>query len=162
MSKALTTPAALTIHPSDPTVNVFLGTLCVTVEQREVHASIAHDIEIIGSYDADKIRTRPSYVCGILIQSRGDLAFPPCNKCQNNGGKFGECRRIAGYWKGACGSCRWKDHSAQCSLVRENEAKKDLSLGTDIIGPSRVEEVDEDEDEDDEFGSSYEHPIEID
>ncbi|KAF1991748.1 hypothetical protein K402DRAFT_417013 [Aulographum hederae CBS 113979] len=128
MSNALTTPAALTselhstthtaVHLSDPSVNALLGTLCVTVEQREIYTSTAHDVEIIGSYDTDKICTRPSYVCGILIQSRGDLAFPvPV------------------------------DH-ADGKITQPN-----------AHSPFRIEEVDEDED--DELGSSYEHPIEI-
>jgi Protein of unknown function (DUF3716) len=75
------------------------------------------------------------------------------------GGKFGECRRLAGYWKGACASCRWKDHTQRCSLVRPGEAKRDLTSIAEVMAPSRFMEVDEEENE---AGSSYEYPVELD
>jgi len=76
--------------------------------------------------------SRPSYINGILVQSRGHLplaapalrrAAGPCTACSTpgqvnpGGGKaFPECRHLPGHFGGSCGNCKWQDHAVRCSV----------------------------------------------
>ncbi|KAM3084400.1 hypothetical protein ACMFMG_001495 [Clarireedia jacksonii] len=63
---------------------------------------------------------RPSYINAVLIQSRGTLVPGGCNECRRRGfTPFPTCVRLAGHWNGACGNCKWRDHSARCRVVVE-------------------------------------------
>lgn len=65
---------------------------------------------------------RPSYVNGVLIQSRGELCVPACERCTKAGSKpFLECRRLKGYWNGACGNCKYVDGARTCTVAIEGE-----------------------------------------
>ena len=68
---------------------------------------------------------RPSYINGILIQSRGMLQDPPCASCAAAAPGFHpflECRRVPGHFGGCCGNCKWRDGCSHCSAYNKNEA----------------------------------------
>jgi hypothetical protein len=79
-----------------------------------------------GRVDPAKVKTRPSYLNAVLIQSRG-APGQTCTACAQNPtrGPFTDCRRTKGYFDGCCGNCKWRDHAARCSVrlqeVREIE-----------------------------------------
>lgn len=79
-----------------------------------------------GRVDPSKVRTRPGYLNAILIQSRGRTGRT-CTHCRDNPnrGPFIDCRRVPGYFDGACGNCKWRDHAARCSARRPDEESDD-------------------------------------
>lgn len=72
----------------------------------------------------DQIRSqRPSYINAILVQSRGRQPPAPCTACaavRPGLRPFPQCRRVRGYFDGACANCKWRDHASRCS-VRDEE-----------------------------------------
>ena len=76
--------------------------------QKALCAKPSIDIEVFaGRVDAAKVKTRPSYLNAILIQSRGRTGMT-CTSCMQNlnRGPFVDYRRVKGYFTGACRNCK--------------------------------------------------------
>jgi hypothetical protein len=53
---------------------------------------------------------RPSYINGLLIQSRGTVVDGGCSLCRLRGfSPFPRCIQLVGHFGGACGNCKWRD-----------------------------------------------------
>ncbi|KAI9710792.1 MAG: hypothetical protein M1812_007340 [Candelaria pacifica] len=107
---------------------------------------------------------RPSYILGLLIQSRGEDAPSPCHhRCRRDLGVFAGCRRIPGIQHGACGNCVWQSRALHCvhadgfvgheptaTLGKRKRLAKSVSETTadSSSKPGPEPELDEDEDED--------------
>jgi hypothetical protein len=103
----------------------------------------SHDVEIYENRITEQqIRSaRPSYINALLIQSRGIVNKVGCTACRTkeNRGPFVLCVSLQGEWDGCCANCKWRDHGARCA---------GQSYGiTTIEGASRVEEVEEEDEE---------------
>jgi hypothetical protein len=66
-------------------------------------------------------KTRPSYVNGLLIHSRGQDADYECAQCaerraKNALGPFLTCRVLSGQFHNSCSNCKWFDNTSECSL----------------------------------------------
>lgn len=50
-----------------------------------------------------------------------------CEACFTNPGRgpFTDCRRAQGYFDGACGNCKWRDHAARCSVRQPGQGSGD-------------------------------------
>ena len=81
---------------------------------------------------------RPSYLNGVLIQSRGTTLEQPCLACHSvfpGLRPFPKCRRVAGHFGGACANCKWRDHASRCS-VRGDEDDDVVVIGQRRLKPS--------------------------
>lgn len=59
----------------------------------------------------------PSYINAMLVQSRGALSTVPCDLCVRLGSNpFVDCVRSPGDFRGACGNCKWRAKTVQCSV----------------------------------------------
>lgn len=83
----------------------------------------SHDIvvELPLNTDLDlwcaKAIRREGYFRAILVQSRGALVQACPQRCGRGAGgasPFTECRALATYQNGACGSCVWQSHGKRC------------------------------------------------
>ena len=94
--------------------------------------------------DAAKVKTRPSYLNAILIQSRGCTGITYTSYVQNlNRGPFVDYRRVKGYFTGACGNCKWRDHAARCSVSAPGEESDNKVLVIEGRQERKAEEVEE-------------------
>jgi hypothetical protein len=86
---------------------------------------------------------RPSYINGILIQSRGVLCAP-CYQCRGRLDEkyFPECRRLPGHFGGACGNCKWPDGASSCSYHDD----RNRGRGERIIDLTQDGDDDDDDD----------------
>jgi Protein of unknown function (DUF3716) len=71
---------------------------------------------------------RPSYINAILIQSRGIVRNPPCDRCAVRMYPFLECRRVPGHFGGCCGNCKWPDAAASCSAKNDDDDDDDSDV----------------------------------
>jgi hypothetical protein len=90
---------------------------------------------------------RPSYVNGLLIQSRGQDAPVSCVQCNEKRAKhalgpFVTCRILPGSYHNSCSNCKWFDNTSSCSLYtgpkpnRKRKAKEQLPPPpADGVGP---------------------------
>ena len=105
----------------------------LTVGQQQlapfVHSPQARGVLALPGQDVEFVRNaitarqvgshRPSYINGILIQSRGQPPLQACDACNRitpGLRPFPECRKINGHFGGACSNCKWRDHASRCSV----------------------------------------------
>src|SRR5208337_3872605 len=75
----------------------------------------------------NKVKTRPSYLNAIMIQSRGRLGKTCLQYSRDpTRGPFPEYRRAPGHFEGSYGNCKWRDHGARYT-VRNPEEQKETS-----------------------------------
>jgi len=103
-----------------------------------------------------------------------------CEACFTSPGRgpFTDCRRAKGYFDGACGNCKWRDHAARCSVRQpgqgsgdedsedseEDEAEEGGAGGRtieDAIMISDDDDNDNEEEEEEDEGRMIEGPVEI-
>jgi hypothetical protein len=132
----------VTLYTGRDNIRAMMKPLCVNVsknlslslydannfqdKQKALEAKRSVDVNAFkNQIDPSKVAVRPSYLNGVLIQSRGRTGMT-CTACTQNPdrGPFTDCRRAAGHFDGACGNCKWRDHAARCS-VRNPEEKDD-------------------------------------
>lgn len=103
-----------------------------------------------GRVDAAKVKTRPSYLNGVLIQSRGHTGMT-CFACSRTPGRgpFTDCRRVQGHFDGACGNCKWRDHAARCTVRCLGEESEDEQAAIEGLYEAE-EEMEEEEIEEEE------------
>jgi hypothetical protein len=140
-----------TVRRDDPALVALLAAVCHTEEQLAVLRRPAlNDLTFkTGRLKVSQLRSgRPSYINAILIQTRGvvgvECRFP--DQCPGN---FLECVRLPGFWGGACGNCKWRDHGARCPLYDENELRLPVpvvvGVENQVEGVARIVEVEDDE-----------------
>ncbi|KAJ8062712.1 hypothetical protein OCU04_009232 [Sclerotinia nivalis] len=83
-----------------------------------------------------QVRTmHPLYINVLLIQSCGRIVPNRCRACRRRGlMPFLECRRVAGYFRGCCGNCKWYNHVVCCSVREggpEDSGKRNIFLAND-------------------------------
>ncbi len=96
-------------------------------KQKALWAKPSVDVEAFaGKVDPAKVKTRPRYLNAVLIQSRGRTGMI-CEACFTSPGRgpFTDCRRAKGYFNGACGNCKWRDHAARCSVRQPGQGSGD-------------------------------------
>ena len=64
---------------------------------------------------------RPSYINGILIQSRGIVQDSPCTRCVQQLHFFTECRRVSEHFSGCCKNYKWSDVITFYTIRNPNE-----------------------------------------
>lgn len=95
------------------------------VQDDEVRVAMmpSHDVAVLVPAGTNfnlfiaKIVRREGYFRAVLVQSRGRLMATACSqRCGGGPGAipFEECRTVAGFQAGACGSCVWQSHGARC------------------------------------------------
>lgn len=130
---------------SKPEAITLLRTKIHTSEQIEAFNTYPQKDVLItkGRVTLQQVNTgRPSYINALIIQSRG-IEIP--GGCRNSrSGVFATTVRLPGYFGGCCGNCKFKDHGARCSVRNPGEPKL---LAMAEIGGTRVEEVEEVEDD---------------
>jgi hypothetical protein len=78
---------------------------------------------------ANILSQRPSYLKAIIIHTRGNLNFQPCQRClaaYNRTGEFlhyAGCISLFSWYNGACSNCIHDDHGATCS-IKGNDNRK--------------------------------------
>ncbi|KAH7034783.1 uncharacterized protein B0I36DRAFT_84130, partial [Microdochium trichocladiopsis] len=102
-----------------------LAPFCHTAAQRGALALPGNPVAFVrSSVTAAQVATaRPSYINALLIQSRGTASGRPCSACRRTmstsqdglARPFPNCVRLPGFWSGACGNCKWRDHGARCN-----------------------------------------------
>ncbi|KAJ5205115.1 hypothetical protein N7472_001563 [Penicillium cf. griseofulvum] len=141
--------------------NAALRELCRTPEQREVWSWPSYEFLVKMKKDrtlvisADQIRSaRPSYVNGLLIASRG-VRFPGICHRSRQGYLFGKSIvRLPGTWEGCCANCKWKEQTAQCNVRNSNEPRYIPQASAPLPPPSRVEELTDSDEANDDNGAS--------
>lgn len=142
--RAVTLPGGkiqITLPTGQPACRQFMQSICINVrnllllfiantdlikdDEAHVGALPSHDVVVELPAGTDmrlwiaKLVRREGYFRALLVQSRGRLVGTPCrHRCGGNTGPspFTECRRLAGFQGGACGSCVWQSHGARCDL----------------------------------------------
>ncbi|KAH6652473.1 hypothetical protein BKA67DRAFT_538279 [Truncatella angustata] len=119
-------------HNSRTTVTILTGNKDVNniIKGLYTNEKPARNIEAYDNkIDPDKVRTRPSYVNAIMIQSRG-LEGETCAQYARNSGRgpFVQCIRVKGHFGGCCGNYKWRDHVAKCSMHTLNELDDDVIM----------------------------------
>ncbi|KAJ9129308.1 hypothetical protein NKR23_g12563 [Pleurostoma richardsiae] len=105
----------------DAAVRTAMEEYCVNDLQRALWALPSVDVDVRIPVDQSietwiaKVKTRQSYLNGILIQSRGRTGLV-CDKCARNAHPFPACVRAAGHFGGACGCCEYQSGRASCSV----------------------------------------------
>ena len=141
-----------------------LALACHNAAQCAVLALLGRDIAFIQRriIPAQLGSHRPSYVNTVLIQSWGRTCAVRCTECRRRGlTPFPKCRRLRSHFGGCCTNCKWRDHSARCRFVNENEdsykdSKSDDDASGSDGGPLAIEggeeepEVEEPEEEEEE------------
>jgi Protein of unknown function (DUF3716) len=122
-----------------------------------VHNDLARAVLSLPSYDVffahDTIKPRqinlhrPSYINGILIQSRGILQDPPYGRCVEELKPFLECRRVPGHFGGCCDNCKWPNAAISCTARNPNE------VPIQVIGDDHLLEA---------AGVAADNPVELD
>lgn len=149
----------VTLYTGKPEIRALMKPLCLNVsimrcyvpydtnirqdQQKGLEAKRSVDVEAYkGKVDPFKVATRPSYLNGVLIQSRGRTGMT-CTACMQNPerGPFTDCRRAAGYFEGACGNCKWRDHGARCTVRNPTEGDDGWEHPAVVTGTFRGEEV---------------------
>jgi hypothetical protein len=119
-----------------------LAFLVTTPRGRAVLALPGVDVPFVrGAIQLYQLRSvRPSYIHGILIQSRGQPVAAPCAACQASRPglrPFPECRRLPGHFGGCCGNCKWRDHAARCTVRDNNDGRPLIDNGPSDDGGSQ-------------------------
>ena len=93
-----------------------------------------------GKVNPAKVKTRPSYLNAVLIQSRGRTGMT-CVDCSRTPGRgpFTDCRRVQGHFDGACGNCKWRDHAARCSVRSPEEEEEEDEEEVEEAGQRTIE-----------------------
>lgn len=102
---------------------------------RQARAALAlpgQDVPFVrGSMNEHQVLTqRPSYINAILIQSRGRPEMQACTACRGGPGlhPFPQCSRLPGHFGGACGNCKWRDHTIRCSVQDGEDAVEVIEI----------------------------------
>lgn len=87
-----------------------------------------------GRVTAVRLRSRESYRCTVLVQSRGQPVTPVCQSCNglgepDHGKAFPTCIRLPGHFGGACVNCVWPNHAARCTARDEAQPPPSPSSG---------------------------------
>ena len=77
---------------------------------------------------------RISYINTLLIQSRGVVRNPPCDRCIERMYPFLECRRVPGHFGGYCENCKWPDHAARCTVNNDDDDDDDSDSSVEFTG----------------------------
>lgn len=107
-------------HPVLPIGGQQLAPWVHSPQSQAVLALPGQDVPFVrGAISGNQIMThRPSYINALLIQSRGRREEQACSACRDGPRlrPFPECARVPGHFGGAYGNCKWRDHTARCSV----------------------------------------------
>ncbi|KAL4802000.1 hypothetical protein BDV18DRAFT_164508 [Aspergillus unguis] len=121
--------------------------------------------------------TAPKEATAMVLQRRGDVQTPACERCQAQKGAavFGACVgapvfRGAAFLKGACANCVWEGKERSCSLRGTNVAMDEESMGQFVgdeeglraamAAEENVEEEEEEEEAEEEEEEEVEDEVE--
>ncbi|KAK3983776.1 hypothetical protein QBC44DRAFT_375914 [Cladorrhinum sp. PSN332] len=146
---------ARTIDNGKKIVIVFTSKPAIRTVMKEFYTNAKPSIDIKaynGRINPAKVKTRPSYLNALLIQSHG-ITGQTYEKCANNPtrGPFTECRRTKGHFNGYYRNCKWYDHTARYSvrlLGEEEDRIREVIVGTSRVIKDKDEDKDKDKDED--------------
>ncbi|KAF1980265.1 hypothetical protein BU23DRAFT_625445 [Bimuria novae-zelandiae CBS 107.79] len=96
--------------------------LCVNDDEMALALAPSQDIVVLVPAGTNlalfvaKIIRREGYFRAVLVQSRGVLRAGCPQRCGGGPGAlpFVECRTVADFQGGACGSCVWQSRGARC------------------------------------------------
>ena len=86
---------------------------------------------------------------GLLIASRG-WYFPGICTESHTGYPFFGVVRLPGFWEGSCANCKWKERTSSCHHRDPSEARRIPAGIAALPEPSRLEELVDDNEEEEE------------
>jgi hypothetical protein len=104
-----------------------------------------------GSVTKEKLATeRSSYVNALIIQRAGVENPASCVHCTKNRNVFPYCISLPGFFSDSCGSCKWSDHAAACSVstsARHASVDSPSRPAVPVYDEYEVEEMDIDDED---------------